>query len=383
MYCQTLLRGIGVVLLTAGACCRLCPASVDNRKRSLPCCISINQVQMVGTHNSYHAGLTPQMAALLQKANPAAYAALDYRHASLPEQFDHGIRQIELDVYADAQGGRYAHPSGPMVAMKAGIAGAAPEPVDPRMLPPGMKVMHVQDLDYRSTCQPFTACLAQIRDWSRAHPRHLPIFILIETKTDVPTKTMPMVTPEPFDTAAFDELDREIRSVFSASEMITPDQVRGAHATLEEAVLHSGWPTVEAARGKVLFLMDQRPAGPAYLQGHPSLRGRLLFTNAEPGEPDAAFIERNEGSEEEIARLVRAGYLVRTRADADTAEARSGNTSRRDRALRSGAQIVSTDYPSSEPSPWTGYAVRLPESETARCNPVNAPASCSTATLDK
>ena len=151
------------------------------------------------------------------------------------------------------------------------------------------------------------------------------------------------------------------------------------HKTLEEAVLHNNWPTLAAARGKVVFLMDQRAVGPVYLEAHPSLRGRVLFTNAEPGQPDCAFTEENEGSREAIAALVRKGYLVRTRTDADTKQARTNDTSRRDLALASGAQLLSTDYPSSEPSPWTGYSVSFPDGAVARCNPVNGPPSCSNA----
>src|SRR5271154_2937037 len=119
--------------------------------------------------------------------------------------------------------------------------------------------------------------------------------------------------------------------------------------------------------------MDQRPVGPVYLEGHPALRGRVIFTNAEPGQPDCAFTEENDGSQETIAALVRKGYLVRTRTDADTKEGRSGDTTRRDVALASGAQLLSTDYPSFEPSPWTGYSVSFPGGAVARCNPVNAP----------
>jgi hypothetical protein len=132
-----------------------------------------------------------------------------------------------------------------------------------------------------------------------------------------------------------------------------------------------------AARGKVVFLMDQRPVGPVYLEGHPSLRGRLIFTNAESGQPDCAFTEENDGPQEEIAALVRKGYLVRTRTDADTKQARSNDTARREIALASGAQLLSTDYPDSEPSQWTPYSVKLPGGAVARCNPVNGPPFCS------
>jgi len=38
--------------------------------------------------------------------------------------------------------------------------------------------------------------------------------------------------------------------------------------------------------------------------------------------------------------------------------------------------MVSTDFPVSEPAPWTGYMVGLPGGVAARCNPVNAPSGC-------
>ena len=74
--------------------------------------------------------------------------------------------------------------------------------------------------------------------------------------------------------------------------------------------------------------------------------------------------------------MVNQGYLVRTRTDEPTEQARTNDTTRRDLALSSGAQMLSTDYPSSEPSPWTKYSVGLPNGLVARCNPVNKPVGC-------
>jgi len=336
----------------------------------------MNQIQVVGTHNSYHAGLAPSEAKLMMEQNPKLYQALEYRHPALDRQLDSGVRQIELDIFADSDGGRYAHPAGPDAVAAAGLP---QDPVfDPEglMSKPGFKVMHVQDIDYRSNCQQLIACLQIVRAWSKRHPRHVPIFILLETKqTDLPPKYH-AVTTEKFTTATFDALDAEILSVFQPNQMITPDQVRGKYHSLEDAVLHNHWPALGSARGKVVFLMDQRPVGPIYLDGHPSLRHRLIFTNAEPGQPDCAFTEENDGTREAIAALVRKGYLVRTRTDSDTQQARTNDTTRRDVALASGAQLLSTDYPSSEASTWTGYSVSLPNGAVARCNPVNAPPSC-------
>lgn len=343
--------------------------------------IRMNQVQVIGSHNSYHAGIAPSESKLVNEKNPKLYQAFEYRHRPLDQQLNSGVRQIELDIYADSAGGHYAHPGGPAAVVAAGL------PADPAFDPqgimskPGFKVMHVQDLDYRSTCQPFVACLQIVRTWSKAHPKHVPIYILLETKqTDLPPLYHALPT-EKFTSSTFDALDAEIRSVFSSGEIITPDQVRGKHKTLEEAVLQNQWPTLAQASGKVVFLMDQRPVGPVYLEGHDSLRGRVIFTNAVPGQPDCAFTEENDGTQEAIANLVRKGYLVRTRTDADTKEARTGETARRDAALASGAQLLSTDYPASEPSQWTKYSVSLPNDAVARCNPVNAPTGCSDAAI--
>lgn len=338
--------------------------------------VKLNQIQVIGTHNSYHAGIAPSEAKLWQQRNPQAFDALDYRHRALAEQFDAGVRQIELDIFADAKGGLYAHPNGPAMAAAAGL------PADPAFDPeglmqkPGFKVMHVQDLDYRSNCQPLVACLQQVRSWSKAHPLHVPIFILVETKEGSP-RNLKVTTPEPFTAPVFDALDAEIRSVFPPAEMVTPDDVRGHFNTLNEAVLAGNWPTLENARGKVVFLLDQHAVTPIYVQGHPSLRGRVLFTNSAPGEPDAAFLERNAGPVDEINALVRQGYLIRARTDADTKEARKNDTSTRDAMMASGAQILSTDYPANEPARWPGhYTVAFPDGAEVRCDPVDASPAC-------
>jgi hypothetical protein len=108
----------------------------------------------------------------------------------------------------------------------------------------------------------------------------------------------------------------------------------------------------------------------------------VLFTNADPGQPDAAFVEENEGSRSVIDNLVRQGYLVRARADESTIAARTNDTTRRDELLDSGAQMISTDYPLSEPSKWTGYSVGFANGLPARCDIINAPKTCKDSLLE-
>jgi hypothetical protein len=78
---------------------------------------------------------------------------------------------------------------------------------------------------------------------------------------------------------------------------------------------------------------------------------------------------------DDIAGAVNQGFLVRTRADADTVEARVNDTTRRDRALASGAQYVSTDYmvPDTRFGP---YQARMPAGVVVACNPLRAAAKC-------
>ena len=73
--------------------------------------LRINQIQVIGTHNSYHAGFSPSEALLWQAKNPKLFRALDYRHPRLEAQLDAGIGQVEIDVFADPDGGRFAHPA--------------------------------------------------------------------------------------------------------------------------------------------------------------------------------------------------------------------------------------------------------------------------------
>ena len=67
-----------------------------------------------------------------------------------------------------------------------------------------------------------------------------------------------------------------------------------------------------------------------------------MFTLSEKGTDSAALFIINDpiAEHERIKALVAAGYMVRTRADADTTEARSNNTVRREAAFASGAQAV-------------------------------------------
>ncbi|MDP9844257.1 hypothetical protein J2853_003468 [Streptosporangium lutulentum] len=79
-----------------------------------------------------------------------------------------------------------------------------------------------------------------------------------------------------------------------------------------------------------------------------------------------------------IRDLVERGYMVRTRSDEPMSTVKNEEFSRVDIALASGAQMVTTDFPT------VGMAARydsdcvaeLPGGAVVRCNPVSAPRNC-------
>jgi hypothetical protein len=344
--------------------------------------VRLNEIQVVGTHNSYHLEPSPAEKAIRASAGAIDETTLEYAFAPLDWQLDReDVRQVELDLWADPDGGLYAAPQLRALAQ----AG----PYDPAMTQPGIKVLHVQDYDYRTTCLSFVACLQAIRAWSDAHRGHVPLAVLLELKDTPLPPEIPATVPRPWTAPEMDAIDREIRAVFPRRRIIAPDDVRGRRRALETAVLRDGWPNLSSSRSKVLFLMDnEEPYRSRYLEDHPALRGRLLFTNSLPGQADAAFVKANDptgANRRRIRTLVRRGYVVRTRADEDTREARADDRSRARLALSSGAQWVSTDYPAPGIAGRFGaaYAVRLPNGRPARCNPVTAGRACRGARLDR
>ena len=349
-------------------------------------CILLNQIQVIGSHNSYHVRSQDPFWTAFESFVPDIARTLDYTHLPLAQQFsEQSVRQIELDVVADPKGGRFSEHK---VLSVVNLPTRSP---DKSLLQPGFKVLHVPEIDWETTCSTLRKCLTQVKTWSDSNPKHVPIAILLELKsspTPDPLK-LDFVQPLPFTARDLNALDALIRSVFPAKNLITPDLVRGKYKTLDAAVTRGSWPNLARSRGKVMFLMDNESAvRDLYLKGHKNLAGRAIFTPSSPGKPDAAFIKANDPTGENTAKiqdLVRRGYMVRTRADADTEQARTGDTTQRDLALASGAQWVSTDYPTPAVAArfGTGYFAAIPGGTVARCNPINARPKCRSNVLER
>ncbi|SDJ26361.1 phosphatidylinositol-specific phospholipase C1-like protein [Nonomuraea jiangxiensis] len=341
--------------------------------------IRMNEIQFMGAHNAFHREM--QGAELVEslKIDPGYPSWGFYSHASIDTLLGRqNVRALEFDLLPDPDGGLYRHP---LARKQAGLG-----PIeDPAMAAPGMKVMHVADQDYNSTCRTLVLCLQQVKTWSKAHPEHVPVILQLELKqTDDRWERLGGAVSPPWDRALLDGIDQEIRSVFSESQLITADDLRRPGLTLEQSILKYGWPDLDWARGKVMFFFDNGGPGTIrdmYLDGHPSLQGRAVFTRGNPGDADAAITMVNDprgGNEATIRDLVKRGYIVRTRSDEPLKTITEKDFARVQTALASGAQMVTTDFPSVGMTARydSDFVAELPDGGPVRCNPVAAPRGC-------
>ena len=344
----------------------------------------MNQIQVVGTHNSYHREISLAERSTFEHyvSNPRS---LYYSHATFHNQLTHQrVRSLEIDLHSDEHGGLYANP---LIWRLANLTDATVPWHDGNMTKPGLKVHHVTDFDTNSVCHTFTECLWQLKGWSDNNPTHLPIMIDLEMKSDAPACGSGGVCAPEATTWTLPRLlnvDAEVRSVLPPSQLIVPDDLRKPNLTLEESILEHGWPTLKDAQGKFMFYFDNDPNSSSIRDlyrsnGSLSLQNRVVFTNSVEGEADGAFIKHNDPSNtSDIQRLVKKGYILRTRADEPIDTVLAHDTNRRTLAFESGAQIVSTDFPAygmSSRYDWD-YAVQLDGTLVGRCNPIIAPEGC-------
>ena len=292
--------------------------------------LRMNQLQAMGTHNSYH-----------QLPPGGANTFWDYDHLPLDQQLnDQGARKFELDLYWDQQSGEF-------------------------------EVYHVPVVDRWSVCERFTVCLTQVQTWSEGHPGHHPVFIMIEPKTDDLDE----------DSAALwiDHLEQRIESVFEPGRVITPDEVQAGALSLRDQITTTGWPLLGQVRGRVLFWVNTGGVIRRVLdRDGQDLSERLVFSETDLNSPVGSITNFNSPSGDNLAQIqaaVAQGFIIRSRADADPMEVLAGTLEpRRGDALKSGAQLLSTDFPG--PHPRSDYVFSMPGGSPSRCNPINAPADC-------
>ncbi len=295
--------------------------------------LRINQIQVKGTHNSYHV--------FTDEPQPVFGGDL----APLDVQADQqGVRQFEIDVHYDEER--------------------------------GFVVYHTFFGDTGSNCELLTDCLQSLKDWSDMNPGHQVLFIFIEPKDDFE----PLIMEQ-----HCDDLDQLILSVWPQDRLIRPDDVRKEYATLRAAIEADGWPSMAAGRDKAMFFyFDSGSYRDAYLDGHPNAEGRAMFPRADKdlSSPIGAFVNFDDPltDSDRIAEFAQAGFLIRTRTDVASQGLSDGNEERVQAALSSAAQMISTDYPVM--TDLFDYVFDIPDGQPSRCNPLLASTGCTPADVE-
>ncbi|CAN7652905.1 Ca2+-dependent phosphoinositide-specific phospholipase C [Phenylobacterium sp. LjRoot219] len=309
----------------------------------------LDELLWLGSHNSYRPAPSPADLARLRKYGSRT-SGLEYGHPPIGQQLDLGLRQLDFDIWADSRGGLYSTVHADDLVQQAAMG------------KPGPKVMHMRSVDEHTSCPTLEECLRQVADWSRRHPKHDLILVFLSAKEIAPIPGGPK--PEAWTPENLSGVDELVTRTFGRDRLLTPDDVRGKAESLRAAVLAHHWPKRAAARGKVMVVLDAPPrVAELYRQGHPALQGRAMFGLYDEAAPEAAVLDVPDPRRDEarIRQLVGEGFLVRTRADADTREARAGDLGRFEAALRSKAQIVTTEYYPGAPDPLgLKFVVKVP-----------------------
>ena len=362
------IRSMKEVALVAAILTFIAPTAsrADVDLTSLPD-FSLTAIQMIGSHNSYKRAMPANVMTLLKLAEPEVAQGLEYSHISSEEQLALGLRVFEIDVFHDPEGERYSRPLGRLLHP---LTQPFSEWEQAQLDAPGLKVLHIQDIDYRSHCLTFRKCLETFRGFSDANPKHLPIFISLNLKTS-PIELPGSTTPLPFDKSGYLSLHRDLELALGLENLVTPSEVQKDSRSLRETITTSGWPDLSQLRGRFIFLIDEpvkKTAG--YLEDF-GKDERLLFLSVPSDHDQAAILVMNDPLKafDDIGARVAEGFLVRTRADADTVEARSADYTRMRAAFASGAHFISTDYYLPDEKLESDYRVRFPEGGYARQSP--------------
>jgi Phosphoinositide phospholipase C, Ca2+-dependent len=187
--------------------------------------VRLNQIQVVGTHESYHLEATPAEKAIREAQSPTTEHEFEYTASPIAEQLgSQNVRQLEFDVWADPNGGLYANP---LLRQLAG-EGA----YDPVMLQPGTKVLQAQDVDYNTRCLTLVACLRLVKAWSDTHQSAVPIAIMLEFHDELltaPGQTDPVpgtVVPLAWTRDRMLALEQELLSVFPRNRTTCASRAR-------------------------------------------------------------------------------------------------------------------------------------------------------------
>lgn len=280
--------------------------------------VKYNEVQFLATHNSYQIEATEEYKKLYQIFSDITFGILraetaDFTMDSITEQFELGIRGIELDIETVEENGQAS-----------------------------FIVAHNPLYDNTSSCYDFETAIEEIKMWSDNNPSHLPLTIIIEPKKDV----IEINNLKSFKFEYAKMIDEILREKMGDT-LLTPAEMMGDYESLKEMRENDGWLPLEKTMGRVIFLLHDTTVTSKYINQDKSIKTQAMFPMlryADRNKSYASFIIDNHPDQaiaHEGETIDRCNLIVRTRADfyPDFSEKRYAY------ADECAAQIISTDFP--------------------------------------
>ena len=277
-----------------------------NLEKALSDGVKLNNIAVIGTHNSYqryHEGQSSGFCGLNnEKGMPI----------TLSDQLDAGLRNLEIDVetVVDETGTHFV-------------------------------CMHSPLLDMATNCYSFEKALEEIAVWSDNNPGHLPITIIIEPKSVfIPLENMRFFSAE-----AANELDKTVRDAL-ADRLLTPADTMGGFDSLKAMREADAWPEVRDILGRIIAVLHPCGATSDYIKQDETVKTQSMFPMVRPADKDksyAAFLLVNDASAllSKYTGLADGNFMIRTRADLSGRYSASTFAT----AASTVANIISTDYP--------------------------------------
>ncbi len=279
--------------------------------------VKLNEMAVIGTHNSYQLLGTLPKRGLMKALQIISFSAVEnkaiFEMDTFTEQLEQGVRNLEVDIETVDDEGDISF-----------IA------------------THDPILDNVSSAHNFAKGLEEIAMWSDNNPGHLPVYLLIEPKGDVPS----INNLKNFSLGYALELDNVLRQVLG-DRLLTPKQAMGEYESFEEMRKGDGWPTLKQSAGKIIVLMHPCDVTQEYIDADTSIRTQVMFPMLRFGDIDksyASFILDNDpasATENNKKTVNENNLMVRTRAD----DYPDFSDERYNSADNCGSHIITTDYP--------------------------------------
>lgn len=277
--------------------------------------IQINQLRYLCTHNSYKQGLHNPAKFFYNYIIPYAIGKKsNYGYDNITQQLNIGIRGFEFDLYYAENEDEYR-----------------------------FECYHNSWLETNSSVVDFEKGLEEIKMWSEYNPNHMPIFITIEPKDNVPLDKAKGLGKVELET-----LDDLILEYFP-DKVITYSQMLNGFGDFQEMREANGYIKLEDCIGKFVFLLHEYENFEEYIDIPAENRVMIPLVWASSLKENkyldlTCFAQDHDYNHpEKLDPLIEENYIVRTRLDIypkyefEITEAR----------LDTGAQLVCTDYPPS------------------------------------